>query len=527
MKRCVEILVLFLFLQSFSMNAQTLTNAEKRFLNSRVLSTIEEYESFASLYDEEAEYYFHSLFNRNDQAMVFCDIMGMPSYLEDIPLSEYMKLLRTQSQNTVVTIKDVAKGDILFEDGNWYVPVSFRKSLSYIDQGGYVFSVDDYHKTDFAMTMTLCYNFESDHCYICSISGELVSDYEFPDGRFIIVEDQASSDTRSSIDKAYHSILTVDGKPLTYNEFGQAVLAQGVPSVGDPDVDIYTENKYEGYNYDVIQYNFIPRNGRVRMRYGFAPIAYSVKGLGENVRHRSNAMELVADIGKVVRIDKDTRVTINIGAGLSLSNLSLKYKPKDPKTYSYKYTRRLANGLYKAGVVNYQIAGASEKVRYVDLVIPAYVEYEHTLTKELLLSWNVGLKGYCGLSAVVTDPYTLNATASIDGGEFTKVELVSNERRGTSFIEANTYAKDFVELAVMANVGVDYNVNTEKRIYVSARIGYEYGLNAYRSNTNQYLKNYPVIYGADGDHIAVNSMISGTSMNRSSLWISAGVKFKL
>ena len=174
MKRCFEILTLFLFLQTFSINAQTLTNAEKRFLNSRVLSTIEEYESLASLYDEEAEYYFHSLFNRNDQAMVFCDIMGMPSYLEDIPLSEYMKLLRTQSQNTVVTIKDVTKGDVLFEDGNWYVPVSFRKSLSYIDQGGYVFSVDDYHKTDFAMTMTLCYNFDSlEMEHVCHLPGTL------------------------------------------------------------------------------------------------------------------------------------------------------------------------------------------------------------------------------------------------------------------------------------------------------------------------------------------------------------------
>ena len=55
-------LVLSLTLLSLAVQAQTLTNSERRQINSRVLVAIEEYERFSSLYDDEAEYYFETLF---------------------------------------------------------------------------------------------------------------------------------------------------------------------------------------------------------------------------------------------------------------------------------------------------------------------------------------------------------------------------------------------------------------------------------------------------------------------------------
>jgi len=514
----------FLLLISLSAEAQTLTNRERRQINSCILTAVEEYERFSSLYDDEAEYYFETLFESDESSTVFCDMMGMPSYLENIPVSEYIRLMRGQSQNTSVTIKDVRKGEMTFDNGSWYVPVSFRKSISYIDQGGYVFSVNEYYDTDFDMTMNLRYDPDAGRCYIRSISGSLSASDEFPKGRFLIVDKSTDHDARGS---RFLESLTVNGRPLEYNEFGQAIIAQGEAAVDDPDVEVHTETQYEGYNYDVVSFRFTPRNTRMRLRYGFAPFAYSVKGLGADMSDKSNAMEIGADIGFAFRVGRASKMSFNFGAGISMSNLSLMYAPASPRTYTYKYLKPQENGLYDAGNVKYSIAGASEGVRYVDAFVPVYFELEHNVHPYVVVSWNFGVKGYYCLSAVAATPYTLNATASVDGKSATPVTLASFAGRGTSFIEANTYAKNDFDVAAMANLGLDVNVH-KKRLYVMARVGYEYGLTAYQSGTNGYMKSFPVVYDpSGGQHVAVNSLISGISFNRSSLWISAGIKLKM
>ena len=100
-------------------------------MNSRILETVEEYERYSPLYDDEAEYYFRTMFENPETAVVFCDLMGMPSYMDEISVQDYIDLVKQQSQNTVVAIKDVSKGEYTFRDGKWYVPVAFRKSISY------------------------------------------------------------------------------------------------------------------------------------------------------------------------------------------------------------------------------------------------------------------------------------------------------------------------------------------------------------------------------------------------------------
>lgn len=498
-------------------------------MNSRILETLEDYERYSSLYDDEAEYYFTTMFENPESAVIFCDLMGMPSFKDEISLQDYVDLVKQQSQNTVVIIKDVVKGEYTFKDGKWYVPVTFRKSISYIDKGGYVFSAEEYFGADYQIHMQLCYNPQADRCMVCSIKGELDSQKVFPKERFKIVDKAGELDKKSA---KYMESLTVDGQPLGYNQFGQAIVSQGEFVTYDPDVDIIIDNGYQGFNYDVVSFRFAPRNTRIQLRYGLAPVsAYRIKrdegNISDNIYDKSSAMEVGADLGFAFQVGAKSKMSFNFGAGISWSELNLNYALANPYTYSYTYVSGVSNGMLTTGRVGYSIASATESVKYMDLMVPIYFELEHNINKWLMISWNFGVKGYLPLQTNLATPYTLVGTTSVDGQESTELVLASKDKR-LLFIAPNTYDKNTFDLSAMANLGADFSLY-KRMIYATLRVGYEYGiLSSYDSDLRPYDTSKPVVYDADkGNHVAVNSLISGMSFSRNALWISFGFKFKL
>ena len=116
-------------------DAQSLTNRQRRYINSKVLNVIEEYERFVTVYDDEAQYMFQNLFV--DGAQIFCDMIGFPSYLSKTSVADYVNLASTAATSTTIVIKDVVKGEMTYSGGVWNIPVTFRKSVSYIDNNGY------------------------------------------------------------------------------------------------------------------------------------------------------------------------------------------------------------------------------------------------------------------------------------------------------------------------------------------------------------------------------------------------------
>ena len=524
--RHICIITLLLALFSWSVNAQTLTNSERRMANSQILTVIEDYERFSSLYDDEAEYYFETLFANDSKVTVFCDMLGMPSYLKDVSLKEYIQMMRTQSQNTNVTIKDVVKGDMKYNAGMWEVPVYFRKSISYIDQGGYVFSVEDYYHTDFNIMMNLCYNPDTGRCLINSIKGKIVSEKVFPVDRFAIIEkpvDVGSKDAR------YLSGLTIDGEPLQYNQYGCAIVQSGDAQVEDPDVEVFVKKNYEGYNYDVLSFGFKPRNTRLRARYGLAPLAYSIKSSHKSVSGKSFAQEFALDWGQAFFVNERSKMSFNIGAGLSWSSVKLSYNPELPISSTFSYVEKDDNAFHKKQEINYTFLSASESMKYVDAFVPVYFEFEHLINKSLIFNWNLGVKTYLSLSADVDEVYTVNAY--INGDTENVVSLYTDPKTNSPyFIDPGSYAKNSFDLSAFANMGVDVDVY-KKRLYAMVRLGYEFGLLQSYKSDNQYdylQNNRMIVYDPMGDkHIAVNSMISGLNFRRSSLWISFGVKFKM
>lgn len=514
---------LFLVMSSVS-SAQSLTNRERRQINTQVLNLIEEYETNSTLHDSDAAFYFEDLFSRAGKLSVTCDIIGSKDYLEKISVTDYIDQLQSHSISTSVLIRDVSRGEMQVDGKKVLIPVTFRKNLSYIDENGYLFSVSEYHSDDFIIDMILTYDMETEACLIDSIDATLLSSRKFPVGRFLILNENKSPDKKY---QRYFPKFTVGGSHVEFNRFGQAILPQGHAEVGVPDVEVISDTLTRGFNYDVVSYGFKSRNTRLKMRYGIAPIsAYKVDNPYDNVSDKSMAMELGADFGFTWPIGNSSKMGFYFGAGLAMSSLSLSLD----NPVEYDYTMTVYNSdkkLFEDKTMKYVISGASEKVRYYDFMIPVYFEFEHSLSRQVLLSWNVGVKGYLPLDVQVCGPYAVTATADGNTVEFAEP---------MKYVEANTYVKDNkFDMSLMGNVGVDVNVY-RNMLYCSVIVGYEHGLMSpvYSSDTNRYFYSdgdngiYPIVYNPrTGTHVPVHSLISGVSFNRSAIWFSAGLKIKL
>ena len=89
------------------LTAQSLTNSERRHINTQVLNIVEDYETYSSLYDTDAEFYFEELFSRVGKLSITCDMIGSELYLKRITVPEYISQLRSNSVTTSVFIREM------------------------------------------------------------------------------------------------------------------------------------------------------------------------------------------------------------------------------------------------------------------------------------------------------------------------------------------------------------------------------------------------------------------------------------
>ncbi len=547
MRRLYIILNIVIFLLPLSAAAQSLTNSERRHINSKVLTVVEEYERLATLYDDDASYYFQSLFAKEGETGVFCDMIGAPSYLKTVPVSEYVSMLREYASNVTTVIRDVSKGRMTYSDGIWHIPVTFSKSLSYIDKNGYMFSVEDYHDTEFDMTMHLSYDQERDVCLIESIEGKIKGDKKFPEGRFLIVNEVENPSDRYM---KHFSTLKLKGATVDYNEFGQAILPNGNAEVYDIDMAVIADTLASGFNYDVVSYNFKRRKARMKLRYNYAPEGiYQISMPDANkdyVNASSKAMEAGWDIGFAFPFGRRTKMGFYTGVGLCMSELN--FSLKSPISYSYATSSyNNVTGYFDNVDVTYKITDAHENVRYMDIFVPVYMEMEHRLGRHVLLSWDVGVKAYWNLAVQNVDPerlppysVTYSTNVSVNGNGTQRSSLATYP---VAFVESNGYKRTNIGLgkteglSAVGNIGLDINL-VKRKWYLMLRVGYEYGLGLlsesdmiYSSETNAYFeknKHLPIIYDpVDNEDIHVHSLISGAKFRREGLWVSGGFKFKM
>lgn len=530
MRRCLAlILFLMVFLPFFS-EAQTLTNRDRRHINTKVLNLLEEYERTAVVYDEEAEYVFRDLFE-NGQIPIVCDILGFADYMGKVTVDGYINALKTDAVTVTMEVKDVEKGEMTVSGSDCVIPLKFRKSISYVDRNGYFFSTDQYYKTDLFMDMTVRYNLDTDRCTIISLDGTVESERKFPEGRFFIINKSQLEDV-SDKNRRYLEELKIDNTSISYNEFDQAILPAGVPSVRDIDVQVFSDTLMKGPNYDVMKFDFKARKTRLKIHYGIAPFgAYEIV-TPNMIASSSDAMEAGLDIGFTWRAGKTGKMGFFFGAGASMSNIALSLG--SPLNYSYTTASfDPSTSLFVNRTVTYDINTASEALSFLDIYVPVYFEIEHKVGKRLLISWNLGAKGYYNMQTKWT-PYTVSGRSTMQDSVNGSSQASDFTLTGGPFISPSSYQRTPFDISLIANLGFDVNL-AKNKVYLSVKAGYEYGLfNSYSNDKNTYFKTeknnniYPVVYNTvSGSHVAVHSMITDLNYRRKGIWLQAGLKFKM
>jgi hypothetical protein len=247
--------------------------------------------------------------------------------------------------------------------------------------------------------------------------------------------------------------------------------------------------------------------------------------------NESSGFEIGADLGCTVPMGSSS--TIGLFVGAAISSTKLQVGVTQPFLYSYR-TINASNEEYTR---QYNISSIREGVSYLDLVFPAYLNFEHKLVKELYLSWHLGAKVYLnGMTTV--NPYRLtgNVEAVYDNDIVVntldkKNAIGSLNGTYTEFMNPHSYNRNEIDYSAVAGLNLSYNIY-RRRLLVYADFSYEYGLTSIHTsdeNTlyNEETKQYPIIYSARlNKNIATRSFMDCISYKRRTMWLELGVMYK-
>ncbi len=520
MKRYLTILVLALFSVQAALDAQELTNKERRLINLRILDVIEEYERTADLADSEEKNAFLNLFHAKG-AKIFCDLIGTKEYLNTISIDEYLKQAEGNAKGIITRIYDIRKGGYTYdsESGKWIIDLRFRKDMSFTDVNDILFSAEDFYEGDiYDIRMKLAYDQATEDCRIVSIDGNIKSQKKFPEGKFLIIN---RNDGMSDRDRKYMNELFGE---LEYNSFGQAFVENPDHTIDDPDVVVKKNIHGSTDVYYITSYDFKRKNGRFKLRYGGAPKAYSVKDIPSIVEAESYAHEFSAEIGSAAG-SGNWKFLWTIGGGYSVSGVTLGLA--DTLKYSQKILLQDPDGWYRNKNVDYEIASAGESRSYRNAFAQLRFGVEGRIGKWVVLSGTIGPRFYYALpSEENISDYYVAGSRTIDGRsrDFSLENI-------DEYLSSAAIEKYPINFSVIGSFEVD--VRLVRRLYASVSFGYEHGLNfshpdltaPIEASTGCMYDQTPLIYDpVTGKSMPCHSLFSNAKIYRSTFWLGCGLK---
>lgn len=499
----------------FVLDAQTLTNRQKRDMNMKLLDLVEKYEMYAAVYDKATVYSFIDLFASKD-AEVYNDMLEFPA---SVPVSaeDYVKKL-SERENVGVVVKNVSHGEYFYEGGAWHSIVTFGKSILYNDANGVLFSSEEFYGKDYSVSMDCVYDAARKRFVIASIDGEMVSDVAHLPQTFDVIERNTKNDDK----------LSVGGKPLKFNSFGQAFTPSGAVRPWNDDVRIRKTVSASTGNYELMKLDFKYTRFRAKARFSCsAGPAFKVSSPVEFGENKSFGYEAGVDLGFAFPLGR--KMTMSVFTGLAYSSGSLSLSVGG---YDYSYMTTSAGG--HPYIRRYSIDRITEGVKYDDISVPLYLNFDHKLTADLLLSWNVGAKLYIhGKTSVVPHHVKASVSGDFSGGGIASQEdaLGEIDKDFSAFLFPGSYGRNDFDMSLVAGLSLSYNVYNGL-VFAYVKVNYEYGISEMYSSDNKpfYVEDevFPLVYTSSGggQNVAVRSLWECISYRRQAFWPELGVMFK-
>lgn len=499
----------------FHLDGQTLTNRQSRNMNMRLLELVEKYEMYSVAYDKATVYSFMDLFE-SGEVPVFNDMMELPEG-EPLTVEEYVRHMSAR-ENVEVTMKNAGHGDYEFRDGAWHSTVTFEKSLSYNDVNGVLFSSEEYYGKDYSIMLDCVYDAKKDCFRIASIDGEMVSEIKHLPARFDVIQHNTPLDDK----------LTVDGKLLKFNSFGQAFSPEYGIRPWNDDVRISRTVSAAADNYEMVRLDFKYTRLRAKARFSFtAGSLFNVTSPVDFKENSSSGYEAGADFGIAFPAGRTTTISLYAGIAYSISSLRLA-----AGGYDYSYLTSGKDG--HAYTRRYSVQSMTESVHYSDIAVPVYLNFDHKIANNLLLNWSAGAKVYLN-NNIDFSPFHVKASVTGDfasGGAASAEDALGDiDQDYTAFLFPGSYTKGGLDLSIIAGLGISYNI-FDNRVFAYAKVSYEFGLtDVHSSDNNPVFVNdevYPVVYTNmdGGKNVVVRSFCGSVSYRRQAIWPELGVMFK-
>lgn len=507
MKRYLAFILLLLL--TVPAGAQSLTHGQERHINGLVLTLLENYEQESLALESGYTASFLDLFQSPDSP-VWCDFMGSPDYGTTISASDYAAFATLGVRSAAITLKDVTKSRLRFQDGAWQTQVRVSKSQDFMDENEILFSSSEFYEgKDYDLTLTIVYDEEEDRCLIRSIDGAIDSDKQFPSGFYQVIQKNETTPEQ----------LYASGKPVQFNSFGQA-FNTGKLSTRNDDVTLRQRKLLSNDRYELITYDLVPRYFRARLRYGFTlGDAYKVTSPVSFSSIKSKGSEMGLDLGVSIAHSGRTSFSFYTGAALSKSSLSMEVQGVN---YSYEAADQMDNIYYRS----YQIQSATETLQYQDIAVPLYLSVEAGLASFVRLTFDLGVKGYYNWKTEWS-PYHVKATVT-GNSKYDKFDRIDDDF--TRFIDPGKYNRRAYDLSVVGGLGLDFRI--WRIIYIYGKASYEYGIfeSFSSSKTEWYNKDsgeFPIVYNSvAGEEVARRSFIQCISFSRRAFWLNVGLMFK-
>lgn len=504
--------------------------ALERRMNLQVIDAVMKLKDASDVTDRQSAREFIGLFE-NEETPVFCDLYSSEDFLSQIPVSEYAELFLNKDGSSKFTgvsyeFKDIRKLGWSFSESRWYCSLSVTKSLNYFDTNFiyYPLSVQNPSGTDFEITITVAFNKECTDCRIAEIACRNNVDFESIQSRYYVIQKNDFPADAKRDDN-----IKIGGRHIKFNEYGQAYAPKANISYWDDDIKVMAITKSRTDAYEYVQFKYQPRYLRLRLRNEYAPIsAYSFSGMDDFCAKESSAYTIGVDIGYSTTISKAFKLGFYTGIGMAFSHISLK-TPEFAYSYSFSLDKDVSI------LRSYDIDYVSQKVKYMDLVVPVFLSPEFKIHKAVSIFADLGAKVYLNTNAVA-EPLYIHGDVS---GTYSDGTPVLNGFYGignldgpyNEFVSAVTFKRTPVDVTLFGNIGIDVNLYA-KTIYMQLKAGYEYGLTwSYKSSESVFFNSsgiYPLTYSGEYNRdILLRPFADCISFRRQALWIGLGVMIKL
>ena len=355
-------------------NAQQSSIAKQRLIMDEAISTIEDYETFATIADDEIRYSFESLFV-NENAKIYNDLLGI-SKGESLTAKEYSMKLSDGLHNKKATIKNIKKDGMWYENDTWKIKFSFDKTLSYTNKCGVYFSSTEFYDKDYHLTATLVYDESTRKCKIESITGTVESSKKLPD-KFFAFKTEDKRDNQ----------LTYRNQRMTFNSYGQTLLEgsydKGAFRYSDPDVELIPV--LDECNNVSMRYK--TKKMRIKLHYDLGMgETFELSGADRLNSHKTKGSSFGVDFGYVFPSKSIIKTGLFIGVGVTQSTIDAAFQTSD---YNYSTEADVDGDNY---IRHYTYLSISQKAKLTELTIPIYADINIKIHQLVSLYFDLGVK---------------------------------------------------------------------------------------------------------------------------------------